>query len=96
MTATGANRKKVSSRILEELTAIAGRLGKAGTEVGPGQSLADFQDFEWHGVLSAQQMRQYVRQLTAKLEAARATMTPEEYQKKFLELPVAPKEEIVI
>ena len=94
--ATGANRKIVSSRILEELTGIAGRLGKAGIEVGPGQSLENFQDFEWHGAINARQMRQYVRELTAKLEAARATMTPEEYKKKYLELPVAPKEENII
>ncbi|MGA7638014.1 MAG: hypothetical protein WCB00_13870 [Candidatus Acidiferrales bacterium] len=96
MTATGANRKVVSSRILEELTAIAGRLGKAGIEVGPGQSLENAQSLEWSQQLSARDMRAYVRQLTAKLEAARATMTPEEYKKKYLELPVAPKEEIVV
>ena len=96
VTATGANRKIVSSRILEELTGIAGRLGKAGIEVGPGQSLENFQDREWHGAINARKMRQYVRELTAKLEAARATMTPAEYKKRFLELPVAPKEETVV
>jgi hypothetical protein len=96
LTATGANRKKISSRILEELTAIASRLGKAGTEFGPQQSLENVQSLEWHSATSAQSMRAYVRQLTAKLEEARATMTPEEYKKKYLELPVAPKEEIIV
>ena len=96
MTATGANRKVVSSRILEELTAIASRLGKAGTEVGAHQSLENAQSLDWQQALSARDMRQYVRELTAKLEAARATMTPEQYQKKYMELPVAPKEEIIV
>jgi hypothetical protein len=95
-TANGASCKKIASRILDELTMIAGRLGKAGTEVGPGQTLENFQDLEWSQQRSADQMRAYVRQLTARLEEARATMTPEEYKKKYLELPVAPKEEIVI
>ena len=96
VTATGANRKKISSRILEELHAIASRLGKAGTEVGAHQSLENAESLDWQQRTSAQSMRAYVRELTAKLEAARATMTPEEYKKKYLELPVAPKEEIVI
>jgi hypothetical protein len=96
MTATGANRKKISSRILEELTAIASRLGKAGTEIGPQQSLENVQSLEWHSARSAQSMRVYVRELTARLEEARATMTPEEYKKKYMELPVAPKEEIIV
>jgi hypothetical protein len=96
VTATGANRKKVSSRILEELHAMASRLGKAGTEVGAHQSLENAQSLDWQQHTSAQSMRAYVRQLTARLEEARATMSPEEYKKKYLELPVAPKEEIVI
>ena len=96
VTATGANRKIVSSRILEELTAIASRLGKAGTEVGPHQSLENAQSFDWQQALSARDMRAYVRELTAKLEAARATMSPKDYEKRFLELPAAPKEEIIV
>lgn len=96
VTATGANRKKISSRILEELTAIASRLGTAGTEVGAHQSLANAQSLDWGQATSAHAMRAYVRQLTARLEEARTTMTPEEYQKKYLELPAAPKEKTVV
>jgi hypothetical protein len=94
--ANGASCKKIAQRILEELTAIASRLGKAGTEIGPGQSLENLQSLEWSQQRSGDAMRQYVRQLTAKLEADRATLSPKEYEKKYLELPVAPKEEIVI
>ena len=96
MTATGANRKVVSSRILEELTAIAGRLGKAGTEVGPGQTLENVQSLELGKVVGGMQMRRYVQSLLEKLERERATLSPEEYEKKRLNLPAAPKEETVV
>jgi hypothetical protein len=94
--ANGASCNKISSRILGELTAIASRLGKAGTEIGPGQSLENLQSLEWSQQRSGDEMRQYVRHLTAKLEEARSTMTPKEYEKKYLQLPVAPKDEIIV
>ena len=95
-TATGASCKLIAQRILTELTAIASRLGKAGTENGPQQSLENVESFDWQQQNNARSVRAYVRQLTAQLEEARANMTPEEYEKKYLQLPSAPKEEIVV
>jgi hypothetical protein len=96
VTATGANRKKISSRILEELTAIQSRLGKAGTEIGPQQTLENVQSLELGRVVGGIQMRRYVQSLVEKLERERATLSPKDYEAKYLSLPAAPKEETIV